>query len=114
MGELNCVLLFVIELMISVAGRIDAEIIERFDHLEAFFVSGENRWRKCVSREEQEGVLTVLLPYFGEPSFEIDNPAFVLFGLNIINIVEVQERNERFEGKALLRFLGLIAKGHRK
>ena len=107
-------LLLVIKLMISVAGRIDAEIIERFDHLEAFFISGENGWRKSVSREEQEGVLTVLLPHFGEPSFEIDNAAFVLFGLNIVNIIEVQERNERFERKALLRFLGLIAKGHRR
>lgn len=102
MGELNCVLLLVIELMISVAGRVDVKIIERFDHLQAFFISGENGWRKCVSREEQEGVLTVLLPHFSEPSFEIDNPAFVLFGLNVVNIVEVQERNERFGRKALL------------
>ncbi len=101
LGELDCMLLFVIKFMVSVTGDIDAKMIERFYHLEALFVSGENGWRKGVPREKQETVLTVLLSKFGEPGFEIGDSTFVLFGLNIVDIVEVQECNDGFERKAL-------------
>jgi hypothetical protein len=83
--------------MISVASDVDGKMIERFHHLDTFFVSGENGWRKGISREEQESVLTVFLPQLGKLSFEIDDSAFILFGLNIVDIVKVEECNERFD-----------------
>ena len=90
LGQLEGLLALKVEFVVAVAGHVDVESVHGVDHLPAVLDVGEGGRREAVARKEGE-CMRILLAQCLNLSLEVADAPRAVLGLDIVDIVEVED-----------------------